>query len=176
VTTPLSRSRLLIATLVIAALALVLAACEGESAHLITDGDEVTLNYVGTLDDGSEFDSSLQEGRDPFTFTVGAGQVIDGFDEAVRGMSVGEEKTFRVDAEDAYGNYSEDRFIDVPLTDLPAGLVADLEVGMSLSNSLGQQFTVLSFTDTTVTLDGNHPLAGEALTFAITIVDVTPVE
>jgi peptidylprolyl isomerase len=175
---PLSCSvpfRLLTLGLALAALTLALAAC-GSSEHAIADGDEVTLNYVGTLDDGSEFDSSLQEGREPFTFTVGAGQVIDGFDEAVRGMKVGEEKTFRVDAEDAYGLPTDERIIDVPVTDLPEDLVKDLEVGLGLYNSLGQQFTVLAFTDATVTLDGNHPLAGQALTFAITIMDVTPAE
>lgn len=152
----------------LASIVLALVACGGD--HVITDGDEVTLNYVGTLDDGSEFDSSIQEGREPFSFTVGAGQVIDGFDAAVRGMRKGEEKTFRLDPEDAYGNYTQDRIIEVAVADLPE----DIAVGDQLYDGFGQLFEILAIEDGTATMDGNHPLAGQALTFTITIVDAVP--
>ena len=76
---------------------------DGETA---TDGDNVAVHYRGTLDDGTEFDSS--EGRDPLSFVVGSGQVIAGFDDAVRGLSVGDSRTVRIEPEDAYGEYTEE--------------------------------------------------------------------
>jgi len=81
-------------------------------------GDSVKIHYTGTLDDGSQFDSS--EGREPLAFTLGGGQVIPGFDEAVDGMAVGEKKTVRIEAEKAYGERHPEMVQEVPKSALPA--------------------------------------------------------
>lgn len=135
---------------------------------VVQDGDLVEVHYVGTLDDDSEFDSSRERGT-PFSFTVGTGQVISGFDEAVRGARVGDVNTVRMDAADAYGEWSEDNIIDVPFNPEQG----DVKVGDEVFLTNGQPATVLEITDETVTLDANHPLAGEALTFEIEILAVT---
>ena len=128
-------------------------------------GDTVSVHYRGTLDDGSEFDSSA--GRDPLEFTVGAGQVIPGFDNAVVGMAVGDKKEVRLEPEDAYGERTDDRVISVPKEQAPEGL----EVGQQVM--LGQApATVVEVTDEAVTVDANHPLAGQALTFEIELVGI----
>lgn len=135
------------------------------------DGDRVSVHYTGRLEDGRVFDSSRD--RDPLEFTVGAGEVIPGFDQAVRGMKAGESKTVEIEPDDAYG----------PRRD---GLVAQIErdraqfptepqVGMNLLLPLqdgGQlEVVITEVTDTHVTIDGNHPLAGEKLIFDVELVD-----
>ncbi len=132
------------------------------------DGDLVEVHYVGTLDDGTEFDSSRERGT-PFSFTVGVGQVIAGFDEAVRGAEVGDVNTVRMEAADAYGEWSEDNIIDVPFNPEQG----DVNVGDEVFLTNGQPATVLEVSDETVKLDANHPLAGEALTFEIEILAIT---
>lgn len=139
-----------------------------EEGFIVQDGDLIDVHYVGTLDDGSQFDSSRD--RDvPFSFTVGTGQVIGGFDEAVRGAKVGDVRTVRIDPENAYGEWSEDSFIEVPLNPDQD----DVEVGETVYLTNGQEVVVLEVTDDTVKLDTNHRLAGEALTFEIEILAVT---
>lgn len=139
-----------------------------EGGFIVQDGDIVEVHYVGTLDDGSQFDSSRD--RDvPFTFTVGAGQVISGFDEAVRGGKVGDVQTVRMEAADAYGEWSEENVIEVPVNP-EQGVVA---VGDEVFLTSGQPVVVLEVTEETVTLDANHRLAGEALTFEIEILSIT---
>lgn len=130
------------------------------------DGDTVAVNYRGTLDDGSEFDSS--EGRDPLTFVVGSGQVIAGFDDAVRGLAVGESRTVRIEPEDAYGERTDEAVIEFPADSAPEGL----SVGDQVTLSNGLPATVLEITEDTVLIDANHPLAGEALTFEIELVSI----
>lgn len=130
------------------------------------DGDVVRVHYRGTLDDGTEFDSS--EGREPLEFTVGSGQVIAGFDEAVRGLAVGESRTVRIEPEDAYGERTDDAIIELPADSAPEGL----QVGDRVQLSNGQPGTVLEISDGSVTIDANHPLAGEALTFEIELVSI----
>ena len=137
-----------------------------QSDRLASDGDTVAVHYRGTLDDGSEFDSS--EGRDPLTFVVGSGQVIAGFDDAVRGLAEGESRTVRIEPEDAYGEYNEEAVIDFPADSAPEGL----EVGDAVSFGNGGQGTVLEITDEFVKIDANHPLAGQALTFEIELVSI----
>ena len=134
-------------------------------------GDTVRLHYTGTLDDGSEFDSS--RGREPLEFTLGAGQVIPGFDEAVSGMRVGERKTVTIPADQAYGVRQEELILAVPRAQVPPHIA--LEVGQELQLSQeghAFQVTVREVTDEQVVLDGNHPLAGEALTFALELVEI----
>src|SRR5690606_34213696 len=130
-------------------------------------GDTVVLHYRGTLDDGTEFDSSA--GRDPLSFEVGGGRVISGFDDNVRGMAVGEKKTFRLEPEDAYGQPSDDYIITVP----PQNAGGEFQVGdrVTLGNQTPAIVTEVH-EDGSVTVDANHPLAGQALTFEIEIVSI----
>jgi len=140
-----------------------------DDANLIVqDGDIVEVHYVGTLDDGSQFDSSRDRGT-PFSFTVGTGQVISGFDDAVRGAKVGDVNTVRMEAADAYGEWTEDNIIEVPFNPEQG----DVAVGDEVFLTNGQPATVLDVTEETVTLDANDPLADEALTFEIEILSVT---
>jgi len=145
------------------------AAASTASDLLAQDGDTVEVHYVGTLDDGSQFDSSRDRGT-PFSFTVGTGQVISGFDEAVRGAMVGDTNTVRMEAADAYGEWSEDNVVDVPYDPATQGEVA---VGDTVSLNNGQPAEILEVSADTVTLDANHPLAGEALTFEIEVLGIT---
>ena len=136
------------------------------ASQVASDGDTVAVHYRGTLDDGTEFDSS--EGRDPLSFVVGSGQVIAGFDDAVRGLAVGESRTVRIEPEDAYGEYTEEAVIDFPADSAPEGL----QVGDAVTLGNGGRGTVLEITDEFVKIDANHPLAGEALTFEIELVSI----
>jgi FKBP-type peptidyl-prolyl cis-trans isomerase 2 len=152
----------------LAALATVLVAC-GDSegnARVAQDGDKVQVHYHGTLDDGEVFDSSRE--RAPLPFTVGSGGVINGFDDAVRGLAVGESVTVRLEPADAYGERSDDRILSVPIDQVPEGV----SVGAQLQLSNGLRATVTAVSDETVTLDANHELAGKALTFEIELVSI----
>lgn len=133
---------------------------------MVQDGDTVSVHYTGTLDNGEQFDSS--EGRDPLTFTVGSGQVISGFDDAVRGRAVGESIDVRIPPEEAYGQRDEQQVLDVA----KAGAPPDLEVGDTVRLQNGATAVVLDITADTVRIDANHPLAGEALNFTIEIVSI----
>ena len=151
--------------------AMVLSSCAGAAAK---NGDTVKVDYTGTLTDGTVFDSSV--GKTPLEFTVGAGQMIEGFDNAVLGMKVGQNKTVVLPPEEAYGAYREDLVVAVNKTQM--GGAANATVGQKLSvmyaNGTGATFTVLAVNDTTVTLDTNPPLAGKTLKFDIKLVSVTP--
>ncbi|MGD8319892.1 MAG: peptidylprolyl isomerase [Gemmatimonadota bacterium] len=133
-------------------------------------GDTVHIHYTGRFEDGTVFDSS--EGRAPLEFVLGSGQVIPGFDRAVDGMEIGEEKTVTVEASDAYGERREDLVINVSRTDLPDGLEPDVGQHLQMSTPDGQTFqvSVVDTSDTHVVLDANHPLAGKDLTFDIQLV------
>jgi peptidylprolyl isomerase len=135
-------------------------------------GDSVKVHYTGKLDDGTVFDSSV--GREPLDFTVGAGQLIAGFDEAVVGMAVGEKKTVRVAAEQAYGPHNPEMTLQVPRSDLPADIQPELGMQLEASQEGGHSMvvTVVEVTDESVTFDANHPLAGKALTFEIEVVEL----
>ncbi len=141
---------------------------ETEGTLIVQDGDLVEVHYDGTLDDGSTFDSSRERGT-PFSFTVGTGQVIAGFDEAVRGLRVGESREVRIPAEDAYGEWSEANVIEVPIGDDQG----DVAVGDRVYLNTGQAAVVLEVKDGTVVLDANHELAGKALTFNIEVLSIT---
>ena len=135
-------------------------------------GDTVKIHYTGTLDDGTQFDSS--QGRDPLEFEVGSGQVIPGFDKAVEGMTVGDSKSVRIEADEAYGPRHEQLVQQVERSVLPDDL--NPETGMALQSSSpdGQvtQFVVTDVSDENITVDANHPLAGQALSFDIELVDI----
>jgi peptidylprolyl isomerase len=135
-------------------------------------GDTVKVHYTGTLDDGTIFDTSAD--REPLQFTIGGGQVIPGFDTAVMDMSPGEIRVSIIPAEDAYGMHSEELVTDVDRERFPADM--ELEIGQQLQVGLadGQQAIVMvvDLSDTVVTLDANHPLAGQNLTFEIELVEI----
>lgn len=135
-------------------------------------GDTVHVHYTGRLDDGSIFDAS--EGRDPLAFTLGSGQVIAGFDAAVAGMAIGDTKSVRVPVEDAYGHHRDELLIDVPRAQLPSGMTFEPGMQLHLRREDGGAIpvTVAAAGDDAVTLDANHPLAGQALTFELTLVAI----
>ena len=132
------------------------------------NGDTVRVHYTGRLESGDVFDSSAD--GEPLEFEVGAGQVIPGFDAGVQGMSVGDKKTIEIEADDAYGQRAEQLVNSIPREGINLGDTQP-EAGMSLIMHVadGQQIPVqiTEVTDTHVTLDANHPLAGEKLIFEV---------
>ncbi|MFL6245699.1 MAG: peptidylprolyl isomerase [Thermoanaerobaculia bacterium] len=134
-------------------------------------GDTVHVHYKGTLDDGSVFDSS--EGHDPISFTLGDGDVIPGFENAIEGMSLGEKKTSRMEPADAYGDRREELVFTVSKDQMPEG---DIEVGDMLQvgfpDGSSSAVTVAAVDGDTVQLDANHPLAGKPLTFELELVSI----
>lgn len=135
-------------------------------------GSTVLLHYTGTLEDGTEFDSS--RGGDPLQFTVGGGEVIPGFEEAVVGMAPGETKTFTIPADEAYGPRRDDLVMQVARDQFPPEI--DFAVGQQYPVEVNEGqvvlVTVAALDSETVTLDANHPLAGKDLTFAVEVVTV----
>ena len=129
-------------------------------------GDKVKVHYQGTLSDGTIFDSS--EGREPLEFTLGTGQVIPGFDAAVIGLSPGQSVVTTIQPNDAYGPSNPEMIIEVERDRFPEDI--EIEEGLELQLSGGGQafvVRVVAIADDKITLDGNHPWAGEALTFKI---------
>ncbi|MBE9546103.1 MAG: peptidylprolyl isomerase [Proteobacteria bacterium] len=135
-------------------------------------GDTVKVHYTGKLEDGTVFDSSID--RDPLQFEVGTGQVIPGFEQGVVGMSLSELKTIKVQADEAYGPYREEMVVVVDQNQFPADL--NIEVGQQLQvNQSEDQKIIVTITDVSesgVTLDANHPLAGKDLTFDIRLIEI----
>jgi peptidylprolyl isomerase len=134
-------------------------------------GDTVRVHYTGRLDDGTVFDSS--DGRDPLEFTLGEGRVIAGFDDAVEGMAPGQERTVTIPSDQAYGPHRGELVLSVDRAQFPEHI--EPEPGQQLQMSQqGQTFvvTVREVTPATVTLDANHPLAGQALTFDLQLVEI----
>ncbi|THD73001.1 peptidylprolyl isomerase [Thalassobius vesicularis] len=138
----------------------------------VKPGDKVRLHYTGTLEDGSQFDSSA--GRDPLEFTVGSGQIIPGLDREIPGMVVGDKKTVVIAPADAYGESHPDAIQAIPRSNVPAEIPLELGLQLQMQSPSGQivPVTVVGITEEEVTLDANHPLAGKALTFAIELVSI----
>lgn len=135
-------------------------------------GDTVKVHYTGTLDNGSEFDSS--RGRDPLEFTLGEQRVIPGFEDAVNGMSVGDTVTTRVPPEQAYGERRNDLILEVDRGQFPDDVTPEVGMRLALQQPDGQPVpvTVADVKDDSVMLDANHQLAGETLTFEIELVSI----
>ncbi|RYY53182.1 MAG: peptidylprolyl isomerase [Chitinophagaceae bacterium] len=135
-------------------------------------GDKVKVHYHGRLDDGTTFDAS--EGRDPLEFEVGSGMVIKGFDDGVTGMTVGEKKTVKIPAEQAYGAQNPEMLIDMPKERFPQDMELEIGMPLAMSDGQGQQFQVIiaEIKDEVVILDANHPLAGKDLTFDLELVEI----
>lgn len=138
----------------------------------VKSGDTVRLHYTGTLADGTEFDSSA--GRDPLEFTVGSGQIIPGLDQAIPGMEVGDKKVVEVPADQAYGQPHPDARQDMPRSEIPKEIPLEVGIQLQMQAPDGQAIPVrvVAVTEETVTLDANHPLAGQDLTFAIELVSI----
>lgn len=136
------------------------------------DGDTVKIHYVGTLDDGSEFDSS--RGREPLEFTIGKPGIIEGFSNGVVGMAVGETKKITLPPEQAYGEPRPDMIQEVPKSSFPENITPEVGLQLTMQNTAGQPFPVkiTAIADTTVTLDANHPLAGKTLTFELELMEI----
>lgn len=145
--------------------------CADQSARVVASGDQIRVNYVGRFEDGSTFDSS--EGREPLQFTVGAEQVIAGFDRAVIGLQAGERCQVKIAPEEGYGAHIPEMVADIERHLIPDHeklvLGGMLEVSMQDGQTLEVQVVELS--DTTVVLDGNHPLAGKELHFEIEVLE-----
>jgi len=144
------------------------AATTTNGGFMVQDGDLIEVHYTGTLDDGSTFDSSRERGA-PLSFTVGTGEVIPGFDQAVRGLVVGESTTARMLPADAYGEWNEDFVVEVPY----GPSQDDVAVGDEVFLNTGAAAVVLEVKEGTVVLDTNHTLAGKTLTFEIEVVAIT---
>jgi len=132
----------------------------------------VTVNYTGKLEDGTVFDSSLTEGREPLSVTLGQGALIPGFENGLIGMGVGESKTIEINPEDAYGQINEEAFVDVPKDKVPE----NVEVGMMLQTfgPAGVSVVkVLEINEETVKIDANHPLAGKKLIFDVEVLSLS---
>ena len=137
----------------------------------IKNGDTVVVHYVGTLADDSEFDRS-SEGH-PLSFRQGAGQMIPRFEKAMEGREKGERFTVTIPAEEAYGPVHEEYRFTVDPSRFPPGLTPAVGQRLHLSSDQGElEVIVAAVDDDGVLLDANHPLAGQALTFDLTIVDV----
>ena len=138
----------------------------------IKKGHNVKVHYKGTLDDGTEFDNSKNRGT-TLDFEVGSGQLIKGFDNAVQGMGIGEVKTVTLSPTEAYGEVDPSLTREYPKTAFPPDM--EFEVGDEVHGHAptGQPIvaTIDSFTDESVTLNHNHPLAGKELTFEIELIE-----
>lgn len=153
----------------------------------VSDGDSVTISYVGRLDDGTVFDTSDEQiaresglheeyperGFEPLELTLGTGRVIEGLEKELEGMTVGEEKTLTIPPEEAYGSHTDDRVAEYPRNDFDEMIDdRELEVGFQVETEDGLPGEVVDFDSESVTVDFNHELAGETLTFEIEVLDV----
>ena len=136
-------------------------------------GDTVKVNYTGTLADGTVFDSSA--GREPLSFTIGSGQVIPGFEEAVMGMVRDEKKTITIPVDKAYGPRNEELVFNVPRSQVPTEITPEIGQRLQMQGPHNQLIivTVTEVTDGHILLDANPPLAGKELNFALELVEIS---
>jgi peptidylprolyl isomerase len=138
----------------------------------VKEGDKVKIHYTGRFEDGEVFDSSKD--KDPLEFSVGEGNIIPGFEEGVKGMSVGETKELTLDPDQAYGQPRDELFVNVNKSDFPDHITPEEGQYLQIKQSDGNvvTVTVTDIGEETVTLDANHPLAGKTLIFDIEIVEI----
>jgi peptidylprolyl isomerase len=160
----------LLGIIIIAACAVI--GCGGGTAQAARDGDTVYVHYTGTLDDGSVFDSSRERG--PLEFVLGAGNMISGFENAVRGMKVGDSKTVTLAPGEAYGEYREDLVMTFSREKMPEGMEVELGQQLTLQSNTGVFITatVIDISEENITVDANHRLAGKTLTFEIELMKI----
>lgn len=135
-------------------------------------GDTVKVHYTGKLEDGTVFDTSAE--REPLEFKIGEGQLITDFEQAVVGMEPGESKTVMIPSGDAYGPHRDEMVLKVARKDMPEGLDPQVDQRLQVRHDDGNAFvvTVTAVSEESVTLDGNHPLAGKDLTFDIQLMEI----
>jgi peptidylprolyl isomerase len=139
---------------------------------MIEAGKTVKVHYKGTLNDGTVFDSS--EGRDPLEFEMGSGTVIAGFETAVGPMEIDETKKVTIPSSEAYGDFNEDMVGLIPRTSLPEDITPEVGLILSMQSPDGEMpVRIVEMDDENLTLDANHPLAGQDLTFELTLVEVS---
>ena len=138
----------------------------------VKQGDVVKVHYTGKLASGEQFDSSA--GREPLEFTVGAGHMIKGFDAALPGMLRGDKKTINITPAEGYGERSEEAIIEFPKENVPADMILEPGMPLTLSNQAGQPVPaiVVEVKDDIIVLDANHFLAGQELIFDIELVEI----
>jgi len=139
---------------------------------MIENGQKVKIHYTGTLDDGNKFDSSV--GRDPLEFEMGAGMVIPGFETGVKEMAVGEKKSIHIPSAEAYGEQQEEMVMEFDRAQLPEDIEPEVGMDLQMQGSEGQplpvKITVVA--ESTITIDANHPLAGQNLNFELELISV----
>jgi peptidylprolyl isomerase len=135
-------------------------------------GDTVKVHYTGKLDDGTVFDSSVD--REPLQFTIGSGGIIPGFEQAVVGMNQGDSKTEKIPLDQAYGPYVDEMVVTIERRQMPSDLEPEVGQQLQIQQPNGQIIPVIvtDVSDSQVTLDANHPLAGEDLIFDINLVEI----
>jgi FKBP-type peptidyl-prolyl cis-trans isomerase 2 len=138
----------------------------------VQNGDTVTVNYTGRLEDGSIFDTSLMEGREPLTSVLGQGQLIPGFENGLIDMVIGETKTIEILPKDAYGEYFPDRIATINKSQIPP----DVKVGETLQGMSPEGpviIKIVEINESDVVIDANHPLAGQKLIFDLELVSIS---
>lgn len=139
---------------------------------MIEAGKTVKVHYKGTLNDGTVFDSS--EGGDPIEFEMGAGTVIPGFETAVGEMEIDETKSVTIPSDEAYGEFNENMVGMVPRSSLPEDIKPEVGMILSMQSQDGEMpVRIVEMDDENLTLDANHPLAGQDLNFELTLVEVS---
>lgn len=140
---------------------------------MVEPGKNVRVNYIGTLNDGTEFDNSYKRGQ-TLDFTAGVGQMIEGFDKAVLQMNVGEKVNIKLTPEEAYGEKSEEAIVSFPKTNFPDDFVGVPGDRVSGQNDFGQpvEAVIVQVNESDIVLDFNHPLAGQELNFEVELVEI----
>ena len=143
-----------------------------ETVAQVKHGDTVKIHYTVKLEDGTIFDTSAK--RDPLQFIIGAGQVVSGFEQAIVGMNPSESKTVKVPADKAYGPHREEMVLVVDRNKIPKNLKLELGQELQIPQEDGQKtiVAVTNISESSVTLDANHPLAGKDLTFDIQLIEI----
>ena len=138
----------------------------------VKHGDTVKIHYTGKFEDGRVFDTSV--GREPLEFTVGEDQVIPGFEKGIVGMKQDESRTITIPPNEAYGPHHREMVLDIPRNDFPPNIQPEIGQQLELQQPNGQAVIVMvvGVTESCVTLDGNHPLAGKDLIFDIKLIEI----
>ncbi len=137
------------------------------------DGDTVKVHYTGKLENGTVFDTSTD--RQPLELTLGSGKIIPGFEKGITGMGVGDTKTITVLPEEAYGPSRKELIVDIKKTDLPEDITPAIGKELQVQQKDGNpiEITITDMDEDTVTLDANHPLAGNTLVFEVELVEIS---
>ena len=138
---------------------------------VIENGSNVFVHYTGTLGDGTEFDSSYE--REPLEFVIGSGMIIPGFEKAILGKAAGDKVTTTIPASEAYGDKNPELIAVVPREEIPANITPEVGMMLQVGTEGGDMdVTITRVDDKEIELDGNHPLAGQELTFVIEVVKI----